>query len=86
MLGQLLGLAIESELEELTVCRLLSAILNAWSKGRGEHLPALTHEQLQRVPDCPKWLRQSGLSWLIGHSMGTPLFHELLNVQKQLRR
>lgn len=85
VLANAIGKTIAKNVNSRAVCRLTSLVLSSLMRGRSEKQVQLVDTLLKKVPDCPDWLREHGLRWLVGHSIGMPYFQELLDHQKSIQ-
>jgi len=75
-------MAKKDGVEHSKVCRLASEFFTALVAGRMSQQRILVWATAK---DGPDWLRHHAVDWLVGHSIGTPEFPKLLEIQKRLR-
>jgi tetratricopeptide (TPR) repeat protein len=81
-----LDLVIQECSDELKTMRICSRILESMVRGREYQQRSIVPLITQRLTSKPHWFYEHILEWLIGHSIGTPDFAELLSMQKQRTR
>ena len=83
VVAEFLDLVMQECSDDLKVMRIASWAFESMSKGRVEDQREIVGRIVRQAKVRSRSMQEHGLAWLIGHSIGTPDYQELVAIQKR---